>query len=280
MSNTPKISRFRQLSWLSCANSRIARSGGGATPPSKIWVAGLLVLSAVACGGTARLDGGSGAEAGGGTAGHAGTPYTPGSSGGRDWGSGAGGAPSPGGAPSAGGTPPSIGGTPGASGGSGATPGAGGDGSCVVGGTRYANGASWACDCNTCFCRNGSFGSTAVGCVACFYGGQGHLAGETFKALDGCNTCRCEASGQVACTDAACACAPGVDGLHYLITNPDQCLVADYICPANTHPFHNACGCGCAQAADCPPYIDCQPGPVPTSCAALKEKCPYSTLAL
>lgn len=35
-------------------------------------------------------------------------------------------------------------------------------------------------------------------------GGQGYALGEKFTAPDGCNTCTCEVSGQIACTEIAC----------------------------------------------------------------------------
>src|SRR6478609_3764076 len=52
----------------------------------------------------------------------------------------------------------------------------------------------------------------AVGCSAvgqdpgegCVYGGVSHPTGAVFKSTDGCNTCSCDAQGQVACTLAAC----------------------------------------------------------------------------
>jgi hypothetical protein len=237
---------------------------------SRILVAAVWVLSAVACGGSARLEGGAGgAGAEAGTApGHAGAPP------------GAAGAPSPGGAPNAGGASPGSAGSPSAGSPSAGSSGAGGDGSCALGDIRYPNGASWACDCNTCFCQNGSIGSTAIACAACQYGGKGYFVGESMPALDGCNTCTCEASGMVACTEKACACHPGVDKLHYILTDPHQCELAEYECPANTTPFQNGCGCGCAQAADCPPSIDCLPGPTPSDCEYLRQRCPYSPIAL
>jgi len=223
---------------------------------SRMLVAAVLLLSAVGCGGSVRGDGGGGSEAGA-AAGHAGAPHS-------DPGAGGAGGASPGSA----GSP-----SPGSSG-------AGSDGSCLLGDVRYANGASWKCDCNTCFCRDGSLGSTLAICFACQYGGYGYSAGDSFPALDGCNTCSCSASGEVACTQKACACNPGTDPLHYVLTDPQQCNVSDYECPANTMPFQNACGCGCEQPADCPSYIDCSPGPAPSNCAAEKLKCPYSAVAL
>lgn len=39
----------------------------------------------------------------------------------------------------------------------------------------------------------------------CEYLGETHFVGESFPAGDGCNTCSCDVSGSVACTNRACA---------------------------------------------------------------------------
>lgn len=273
---------------------------------SRILVAAVFVLSAVACGGSVRVDGGAGAE-GGAVAGHAGAPYSPGAAGaqhvdpvpggapgaggipsvgGESPGSaGSSGAPSPGGAPNMGGNPNAGGGSPASAGSAGegtaaGSAGMGGDGSCLLSHTRYPNGATWACDCNTCFCLNGTIGSSAVECFACYDGGKGHFYGETFST-NGCNRCTCGADGAVACNEKPCECNPGGDGLHYVATDLHKCAAIEYECPGLTKPFQNACGCGCAQAADCPTYIDCSASPEPPSaCETLRLKCPYSGFPL
>ena len=40
--------------------------------------------------------------------------------------------------------------------------------------------------------------------VTCTYNGQIYQAGESVPSIDGCNSCSCDESGQVACTDMAC----------------------------------------------------------------------------
>ena len=53
----------------------------------------------------------------------------------------------------------------------------------------------------------------------CVYGPGEYAAGESFPALDGCNTCTCEADGAVSCTDFPCG--PDAPGVYLMI---DQVL--------------------------------------------------------
>jgi hypothetical protein len=96
--------------------------------------------------------------------------------------------------------------------------------SCEHKGKFYEDGASFAEDCNTCSCKDGGVSCTKMGCAsnvstasatstdtseatadACSLEGEGHAAGESFPSKDGCNTCSCSASGEVLCTQSACA---------------------------------------------------------------------------
>lgn len=228
------------------------------------WLVGSMMLVS-ACGGSAQFDGGPEGEAGSG--GRKSTPVTP--------------------IPSAG-APPAAGGAPGATrpeagapsvGGSSAQAGGGGITVCVVGEQTYAVGASWKCDCNTCYCgTDGKVASTAVACFACTYAGIGRFAGTTFPSTDGCNSCQCAADGSVACTDKACGCSADKPwNKQYAGSSPEQCALIDYECGASTKPFSDGCGCGCEQDASCAEWIDCSPGT--TSCASMKQKCPLSQIA-
>jgi hypothetical protein len=88
--------------------------------------------------------------------------------------------------------------------------------SCDYKGKSYADGASFADDCNTCSCKDGSVSCTKKGCIAdgsttdatadaCSLAGESHAAGESFPSTDGCNICSCGPNGEVLCTKEACA---------------------------------------------------------------------------
>jgi len=67
----------------------------------------------------------------------------------------------------------------------------------------------------------------------------------------------------------------------YMGTSPTMCQQIRFNCPINTLMFSNACGCGCEQAATCPQYIDCMPGPGTSSPLCSDGlSCPYSTRAM
>ncbi len=239
----------------------------------RVVVSLLLMASAVGCGGSARVDGGAGGASagdGGNGAGAAGGPIAAGAGGGSPTaGSPSGGSPS-GGSPS-GGSP--SGGTP--------SGGAGGDGSCAQGVVQYQNHESWPCGCNTCYCFDGQISSTLNACITCVQGSAVYSVGDTFPSPDGCNTCTCGSSGEIACTKQACLCNPSTEwSKHYLATDTETCAVADFACPANTTLFESQCGCGCQQDPSCPEWIGCMPGPPATSCAEQMAHCPYSKLAL
>lgn len=48
-------------------------------------------------------------------------------------------------------------------------------------------------------------GGTIVGGVACTSDGEGYAVGQSFPTADGCNTCTCLATGDIACTQRDCA---------------------------------------------------------------------------
>ncbi|PID37907.1 MAG: hypothetical protein CSB49_08290 [Proteobacteria bacterium] len=118
--------------------------------------------------------------------------------------------------------------------------------------------------------------------VACTFAGDEYAEGETFPAGDGCNTCTCGKSGQVACTKRFCpppSCDPKAEWYRkYVATDVQQCQTIKYVCPPNTTHFTNACGCGCEQDKSCPEWFNCMP-PAGCDVKALKEKCPYSGIA-
>ena len=65
---------------------------------------------------------------------------------------------------------------------------------------------------------------------SCVYAGTTYAVGEDFAAKDGCNTCSCGATGQVACTTMICL-SPGGDGSPGQDASPfDGCAAADEGC--------------------------------------------------
>jgi hypothetical protein len=83
-----------------------------------------------------------------------------------------------------------------------------------------------------------------------------------------------------ASADAGCS-GPPPRGVHYVSTSLQKCAVIDYACPAGTTGYGDSCGCGCQQNSNCPDYVNCQPGPGPTSALCADNSiCPYSIRAL
>jgi hypothetical protein len=153
---------------------------------------------------------------------------------------------------------------------------------CEYNGQIYNVGDSYPAGdgCNTCSCQaDGQSICTKIACApTCTYAGVVYQIGDEFASLDGCNKCSCTESG-VSCTELPCACDPAKEWWRdYIGSSPQQCALIDFACPPNTIGFQNACGCGCEQDASCPQFIDCMP-PAP-NCEAMKEKCPYSGVAL
>ncbi len=122
----------------------------------------------------------------------------------------------------------------------------------------------------------------------CFYGGVEYAASDTFSptfpARDGCNSCGCMLDTQsqptIFCTTAVCKCDPASETYRsYVATDSTKCKLVDFMCPENTAPFTNDCGCGCEQSTDCPNVFDCTPDPATmrSNCdPALEARCPYS----
>ncbi|MBI4511017.1 MAG: protease complex subunit PrcB family protein [Deltaproteobacteria bacterium] len=61
----------------------------------------------------------------------------------------------------------------------------------------------------------------------------------------------------------------------YVSRSAEECTLIDFMCQEGTRQFTNECGCGCAQPEDCPPYINCMPGPGRT-CSDSPARCPLS----
>jgi hypothetical protein len=155
---------------------------------------------------------------------------------------------------------------------------------CTYDGEEYFPGETFPASdgCNTCSC--GAYGEvfcTDMACpVPCTYAGVAYLAGDTFPALDGCNTCSCGSDGSVGCTKINCPCEPAAEWYRdYVLTDPAQCALADFLCPTNTTHFANDCGCGCEQDPSCPEWFDCMP-PKPCDLQEIAHECPYSGVAL
>lgn len=82
------------------------------------------------------------------------------------------------------------------------------------------------------------------------------------------------------CLDSSCDAEKDYNR-RYVAKDQKSCALADFICQPNTTPFTNACGCGCEQDANCPEYVDCEPGSGDQSllCSDL-SKCPFTSRAL
>lgn len=85
--------------------------------------------------------------------------------------------------------------------------------------------------------------------ATCTYEDQQYTEGDSFGASDGCNTCACDATGSVACTEMECGCNPATESHRTYLGTPDQCMVMRYSCPAGQILFSNDCGCGCETVA-------------------------------
>jgi hypothetical protein len=179
-----------------------------------------------------------------------------------------------------------VGGGVGGVGGGVATGGTTGAGMCLFEGRWYGVGESFvaADGCNKCGCdADGTVSCSLLPCpppAGCIYEGRTYALGASFPSSDGCNTCTCYEGGAVGCTTMACVCDPTAEWYrHYVATSPSQCELIDYECPANTTYFGNDCGCGCEQDRSCPQWFDCMEG---SACdpVAIKQKCPYSGIAL
>lgn len=99
----------------------------------------------------------------------------------------------------------------------------------------------------------------APAATSCTYAGKTRQVGESFPATDGCNTCRCDASGSVQCTLKLCTCGDE-RGKSYVSRAPDQCRAILFNCAGDAKPFFNACGCGCERVPAKPPVTACRVG--------------------
>ena len=98
----------------------------------------------------------------------------------------------------------------------------------------------WTCESSSCVYYCGAPPSPG-----CDYNGAHYAAGDVFPSSDGCNECTCGTDGTVACTERACACDPASEPSRHYIGTPEECTRISYLCAPGTHPFSNACGCGC-----------------------------------
>jgi len=163
-------------------------------------------------------------------------------------------------------------------------------------------------------------GCTLAYCApTCEYGGKPYAAGQSFPALDGCNTCTCESNGFVSCSEMACptGCAyggkvyqmgesfPALDGCNkctctdqgvsctelMCACDPDKEWWRQYVAkdPKQCAVIDYACppntkgfenACGCGCEQDAScPQWFDCMPPSPCDPAAIKEKCPYSGIA-
>lgn len=161
----------------------------------------------------------------------------------------------------------------GSSGGSGGAGSGGKTGTGGVTSTGGAKGTGGSIDCSLVGCAAPPMCSTGCtepcGCCPCVDGqimGSVVCKGGCYVALDG---------------GAACDPAAELHQRSYVSTDPSQCKVIKYSCIMGTTPFSNACGCGCEQAATCPDWFNCMPGPGAPPCdvTAIQTQCPYSGIA-
>lgn len=102
----------------------------------------------------------------------------------------------------------------------------------------------------------------------CVCGTDGNI-----ECPDGCNVTE-----EVDCTELDCDCHPNSEWWRdYISGSTGDCGFEDFECSGSTVPFHNACGCGCAQSIECPQTFDCQ---APNVCDfdMIESDCPYSTV--
>jgi hypothetical protein len=99
---------------------------------------------------------------------------------------------------------------------------------CEYDGKHYGYGDSFDSTdgCNTCSCSEEGVACTEMACAGgCDYDGKHYEVDESFDSTDGCNTCGCTASGDVVCTEMACAydaCAGKMCGDTCTICDPND----------------------------------------------------------
>ncbi len=178
-----------------------------------------------------------------------------------------------------------VGGSSGGSAGKGSGGGSAGSssGSCEWGDQTYENGESWPSDCNTCTCNHGEVACTTIACGGdtCLYEGITYQVGDSFPAVDGCNTCSCESGGLIACTELGCVAtcedvaAASADFVEQAkvcdpaATNPCTELVSGQLdcgCPTYVNPENAAAIAELAATHD--QYAELMCGPSPCDCAS------------
>jgi Pacifastin inhibitor (LCMII) len=117
--------------------------------------------------------------------------------------------------------------------------------------------AQWACTTVACATPDGGGDSAGgPGGVSCDYNGVNYRPGDNFASADGCNSCTCSQTGQVACTLVACADAgpdaassdggcigsPPANGCNFCL-----CTAGNWICGVTQ------CAPGDASRSDGPP---------------------------
>jgi hypothetical protein len=101
-------------------------------------------------------------------------------------------------------------------------------------------------------------------CATCNDNGTPHMAGDTFTASDGCNTCTCQENGLMACTRMACVseCVTGGCSSHLCVSWDQGGIITtceylpEYACLQYTTCGTNGPG-GACEWADTRAYQDC-----------------------
>jgi hypothetical protein len=190
----------------------------------------------------------------------------------------------------------------------------GSGGGCDWNGHHYADNEQWSNGCSQCTCSGGQ-PACGLNLCGCDYDGSFHAVGSSFPASDGCNTCTCQQSNQVVCTQLACASA-GCDynGSHYDVgqtwsfgdCNSCTCMSDGSVactgmyCPGclyggqvyqegSTFPALDGCNtCSCSMGTVSCTKLACQCDPStewwhdylttdPATCATVKYSCPANT---
>jgi hypothetical protein len=119
-----------------------------------------------------------------------------------------------------------------------------------------ARGCDYAVVGDDCASDAGTKGKNCPSTPGCTYNGTRHATGSSFASSDGCNSCSCTSSGQVACTERACAqpCG-GFTGkacpkdLYCDFASDAQCGAADQMGTCKARPqvctdiYKPVCGC-------------------------------------
>lgn len=106
-------------------------------------------------------------------------------------------------------------------------------------------------------------------------GGDEEITGECPASAECYSRTLCGATIQCVVTAADCQWDDDYNR-QYAGRSADECAVVRFACDEHTEAFFDECGCGCEQAADCPPRSACAPmGSIePDGC--FDERCPFS----